>query len=224
MTRFVYIVGNFSQNDDIELRYSLRSVAKHHKKYHVTIVGWKPSWCEPDLFIPCKDKHGMKAYNTFNKLLTATEQIESGLHVLMCDDFILLEPHLHRMYFYDTLLNRANSGTFYGKNLFKNTLRLVQRGAKCFDVHMPFSFQSDLMRTVLTRNKANLGTIGISYQSLYADTDTQLPIEHHMNAKVGRLIAKPNYKAVSLSDSALHQGRNAWLDLYLYKKSRFEKD
>lgn len=221
MTHFLYIIGNLSNFDDIELRYSLRSIQKHHKQFSVTIAGWKPKWCAPDRFIPIQEPNQGKAKNTYLKLLEATRQLDSGLYVLMCDDFILLEPHIHKMYYFGTLRERTMQGSFYAKRLFGETLKLTDPKALCFDTHMPFSFDRNRMLAVLERNKRNLGVMGFSYQSLYGNNEPLLAIEQHENAKVGALPKLPYFKAVSLADSVVAGGCDV-LERYLPEPSRYE--
>jgi len=224
MTRFVYIVGNFSQIDDIELRYSLRSVAKYHPKAEVTIVGWKPDWCEPDRFIPYADQKRPKGLNTFHKLKTACEQLEQGCYVLMCDDFMLLRPHLHTMYYFKTLKDRVSRSSSYSRELFSNTMKLCSADSLCFDTHNPMTFESGLMLSVLNRYERNLGAIGLSYQTLYGNIEHRIRKQPSMNSKVSSLTAVPvNQPCISTNDGCFTDGDNRLLKGLYPNKSKWEK-
>ena len=86
----VYIVKESEENND--LRYSLRSVAKFVKFDKIWIVGYKPSWVTNVEYIPVK-QIGNKWTNSIKNILAACncDNISEDF-VLMNDDFFAIKP------------------------------------------------------------------------------------------------------------------------------------
>lgn len=95
MMDILYIVGNGSDWDDNELRYSLRSIAKNGRNLgRVFLVGHKPKWVSDQVtHIPCDDPLHVKHKNILNKVLTAMEKSDIGQHFLISsDDHYYVQP------------------------------------------------------------------------------------------------------------------------------------
>lgn len=87
----VYIVKESEQNED--LRYSLRSVAKFLPNNKVWIVGYKPSWVQNVGYIPVQQNCGSKWKNSIKNIEAACNCDEiSEDFVLMNDDFFAIKP------------------------------------------------------------------------------------------------------------------------------------
>lgn len=90
---FVYIVKESEDNN--ELRYSLRSIAKFYPENKVWIVGYKPSWVQNVNYIPVKQDNGSKWKNSVNNIIKACESKEiSDDFILMNDDFFIIKKEM----------------------------------------------------------------------------------------------------------------------------------
>ena len=86
----VYIVKEDENN--VELRYSLRSIAKFVKCNRVWIVGYKPDWVKNVEYIHTEQNQG-KWKNSVNNIIAACENENiSDDFVLMNDDFFAIKP------------------------------------------------------------------------------------------------------------------------------------
>ena len=87
---FVYIIK--PGESGIELRYSLRSIAKHFPNNKVWIVGYKPYYVENVNYLPV-EQTGSKWSNSTNNVIQACkcEDISDDF-ILMNDDFYCISP------------------------------------------------------------------------------------------------------------------------------------
>lgn len=84
-----------SPSGDVEIRYSLRSLALYGPKVdRVFILGTRPDWCSDDVVeVPGVDNLGDKQVNVNTKLLALCESSDvSDRFMLMNDDFFFLKP------------------------------------------------------------------------------------------------------------------------------------
>lgn len=125
----VYILGNGSQANDEELRYSIRSLAKNMLDLqNVWVVGDKPR-CDLSIrHIPCNDSYKERWKNCLNKVQIACREPEiSADFLFMYDDVFALEP-------------------FYGAELPFYTRKGRDggiSGPKSFETHRPIRFNKD---------------------------------------------------------------------------------
>jgi hypothetical protein len=93
-TDVVYTIGPYSKNNDLELRYSLRSLCIQPWVGKVFIVGYKPAWVKNVHHIPCGDPYKKsKDANIINKILLAASNPElSQRFVVNSDDQYFLKP------------------------------------------------------------------------------------------------------------------------------------
>lgn len=88
----LYVVGNGSEWDNNELRYSLRSLEKYgHNVGRVFIVGSCPEFINKEVvtFIPCSDPYTrprMPHKNILHKVLYAIKHSDIGRHFLISSD------------------------------------------------------------------------------------------------------------------------------------------
>lgn len=92
----LYIVGNGSKHDNAELRWSLRSLAKHGRNVaRVFVAGCPPAWLSDDverLTVPDVDLPGKKNRSIVNCVLEAVRSFDlKGDFIFACDDVILTE-------------------------------------------------------------------------------------------------------------------------------------
>lgn len=86
---FIYILGSGSKHDNDEIRYSIRSVVKHHPNARIVIVGEKPHWYGGEHHYVA-DESNCAYVNQWAKLEFACSLADE--FVYMDDDFYLLEP------------------------------------------------------------------------------------------------------------------------------------
>lgn len=87
---FVYIIKPGEKG--VELRYSLRSIAKWYPNHKIWIVGYKPEWLQNVEYLPVEQK-GTKWTNSTNNVIAACncEDISEDF-ILMNDDFFCIDP------------------------------------------------------------------------------------------------------------------------------------
>lgn len=87
---FVYLIKPGDLGTD--LRYSLRSIAKHFPNNKIWIVGYKPSWVTNVNYLPIKEEN-KKWKNLVNDLIEACkcEEISENF-IYMNDDFFAVNP------------------------------------------------------------------------------------------------------------------------------------
>ena len=93
----LYIVGDGSKHDNAELRWSLRSLAKHGRNVaRVIVAGCPPAWLSGDveaLAVPDVDLPGKKNRSIVNCVLEAVYSVSlKGDFVFACDDVFLTQP------------------------------------------------------------------------------------------------------------------------------------
>ena len=93
----LYIVGEGSKHDNAELRWSLRSLAKHGRNVaRVMVAGCPPAWLSGDvdcLTVPDVDLPGKKNRSIVNCVLEAVRSFDlKGDFIFACDDVFLTAP------------------------------------------------------------------------------------------------------------------------------------
>lgn len=90
----VYPLSNYSKNrEDLELRYSLRSLAQQSWVRRIILVGHKPSWVKDVVHIPFEDQHRPKDANIISKILAACQYPDiTSSFVVNSDDQYILKP------------------------------------------------------------------------------------------------------------------------------------
>lgn len=143
-------LGAQSKYNDVELKYSLRSIEKHLTGYsNIFIIGERPSFLQNIIHIPCTDSSNnwMRSHNIYKKILTGCQDKRlSDNFLYMNDDHYLLQdfeahsfPFLHRG---PICLDLRNQPQYKQMN---NTIKALSRyAAKDFDIHCPIVFHKFL--------------------------------------------------------------------------------
>lgn len=147
--------GFGSRQDDIELRYCLRSIEKHLSEYgDIFIVGHMPKWVQGCIHIPAtdEDKTWNKEKNIFNKILLACQDERvSEDFLFMNDDHYLLKDYVageFPNYCNGYLSDYVTREDQYG-NTIKNTAAEVGADALYFDVHAPIVYRQGVFENKL---------------------------------------------------------------------------
>jgi hypothetical protein len=144
--------GFGSRQNDIELRFALRSIEKHLSGYgDIFLIGHKPKWINDKVIhIPAEDEQRTwwKERNVYRKILLACEDPRvSDDFLFMNDDHYLLADFVagEFPYYYNGMLyQEAARDDQYGATA-KNTLQLtdLQKGwhsARYWDIHCPIIY------------------------------------------------------------------------------------
>lgn len=142
----VFSLGKGSYKDDIELRYSLRSIEKHLKNYrNIYIVGELPHWIKNVTHVKIKDHAGLenKERNIYRKICAACEipGLSEDFIFFNDDHFLLQDIEAHQFpYHHKGFMD--NEGRKYGESYLitlKNTMHLFT-GTNNFDTHCPIIY------------------------------------------------------------------------------------
>ncbi len=91
----LYLLGHGSRHDNVEIRYSLRSIEKWCKGYdRVFVVGQYPEWMKNVEYIPCPDDQGYAHKNMMKKILHVCKNSDiSEDFVMQADDHFYVRPY-----------------------------------------------------------------------------------------------------------------------------------
>ncbi len=225
---FVYILRKGTERtDQLELRYSLRSVDTFHPDAKVYIVGEMYDWVMPNKFIAVKDLFPHKVQNTAWKAKVMTEELPDGDYVYMNDDFILLQPYRHATHYFGTLASteRITQNTYSGR-VFKTLCDIYGPDWLCFDRHTPHSFSIPEARHVMAQTnkgethafKTLTGNINNKFPKIEIDYDAKINAPHTNWAK-----ATDGRAFLSLCASSWSKSLHKFLDNKYPNKSRYER-
>lgn len=171
----LYVVGNSSQYNNLELRLSLRSLEKNAKGLEsVFIVGEKPSWIKNVVYLPVDDVY-TRENNVFRKILTACKSDISENFLFMNDDFFMMKPFImdDYPYFVNGELVGISNPSRYQEIQNKTLNELQSKGiARVMDyrVHCPIILNKE--KFLLLENyykESKLERVGYSPRLLYGN-------------------------------------------------------
>lgn len=87
---FVWVLGSGSTWQNYEIRFSIRSVLKHHPNANILIIGERPTWFRGLRHVYVPDSHECPYVNQWRKLEKACELFDEFIY--MDDDFYLMKP------------------------------------------------------------------------------------------------------------------------------------
>lgn len=146
----VYVLGGGSKVDDLELRYSLRSVEKHLTNVdQVVIVGKRPEWIKDIFYIEAADEHACKETNIYSKILKASlcPSVSDDFLFFNDDHFLLKDYKAEEFpFFYKggllQIMGKLPPYNKYSTCVHRTALVLKERGfaEKNFDTHTPIIY------------------------------------------------------------------------------------
>lgn len=147
----VYILKNNIEENEEELRYSVRSVEKNFPYNRVCFYGGTPKTIIPDLMVPHIQNHPSKITRALQTLRVAFEDEQLTENIwLFNDDFFIMQPFTDFSPIYNgNLLDYANkiskrrgAKTKYVFRLEKSDLYLKTNGFTTlnYETHTPFLF------------------------------------------------------------------------------------
>lgn len=92
--KVLYVLGKGSKHDNMELRWSLRSVEKHAKNAEIVVVGEPPDWLNPETVkaVRYEDRFRTKHGNILDHILHAADDgLVSGEFLYSSDDHFFVK-------------------------------------------------------------------------------------------------------------------------------------
>jgi hypothetical protein len=234
-TDIVYVLGKGSVYDNLELRYSLRSIEKFILNFStVYVVGERPSWITGVVHLPYPDRWRCKERNIKEKIEMACyipQVSQKFLHVH--DDHFALqscEASMVPYYAAGSLMDlsrsiKAKNGYVYSVQNTIKALGLLQ--SFNFDVHTPIIYDKDQFLSVMDRYDWDK-LRGYVVKSLYGNTLAIQPVQlrdvkirHNwpLSGVVEQLRGRPWW---SVGDGGLTEQLRELLKELYPEKSRFE--
>jgi SAM-dependent methyltransferase len=162
VTDAVFVLGSGSKHGNVELRYALRSMAKHCAWVRkVWVVGADPGFLAPEVgYIPMEDgfQHSKDA-NIISKLLAAAEHAEVAERFLFCSDDQLVTLPTTIENFKPRFLRvwaEADSAWYERQKWHVNlrdTLQVFGAGAKYFQPHIWAPMEKTRFREMAAERK-----------------------------------------------------------------------
>lgn len=170
----LYILSKDSDNDNLELRLSLRSLEKYAENVdNVFIVGAKPKWIKNIKHIKAED-NSTRENNAFYKVISALKDISENF-LFMNDDFFMMKPFDCKTYPYYVCgdVSYIDNPSRY-QEIQNKTLRVLEKNGideiKDFRSHCPIRFNKQNFRILRKYfdNNSNKN-IGYSTRLLYGN-------------------------------------------------------
>lgn len=226
-------LGSGSKHNNLELRYTLRSIEKHiliplcQEPGQIFLVGDRPDFIHNVIHIQAYDtpESKWKEQNIFQKVMAAIDDPRlSDDFILFNDEHFLLEPFTGTYYDQGFLKDSLASRTLHESyaNTIRNTLRMYPEGLD-FDVHCPMVMNKGLFRACVAQAEWHL-PFGFSIQSLYGNGCVKGG-DYHSDCKIRlpfsseKILAMiKNWAFFSIGDEALNKEMELVLsELYPHK-------
>lgn len=150
----VYILGNGSEVENKEIRYSLRSLEKFTQFNRIFIVGECPTFLKNIIHIPFKET-GNPRVNHFEKIDYIINNVKdlSEDFLLMYDDIFFLKPtdiEKYPNYYKSELENYNEPDSYFKKSLSDTKEYLESIGATTynFSVHTPIIYNKTVWKSI----------------------------------------------------------------------------
>jgi hypothetical protein len=155
-TSIVIPLGHGSRNNDLELRYCLRSVEQYLTGYgDVFIIGRKPSWLKNVIHIPFDEGFAPQSHekerNIYNKIMAAcADDRVTDDFLFMNDDHFLKSPYEAGTFpfYYENRLSDKMTVTDYKHTLFNTIKAMDGMNVIYADVHSPILYNKDRFKSL----------------------------------------------------------------------------
>lgn len=175
----VYKLGIGSKHNDVELKYSLRSLSNFKDLGKVYIIGHKPKWIDNVIHILCDDVFtSCKDANLINKLILACcDKNISKEFINFSDDQVLLRECStidFEVPFYDNSLISFTEDQKLSrwKTRLRNTINTLKEKNlpnNCYESHIPTLINSELFPKIMFKYLYSVGQ-GMCANTLYFNT------------------------------------------------------
>lgn len=187
MTDIVYTLADKSDNNYLELKYSLRSLEKHGINYGmVVIVGGLPDWIDTSKIIHVKESDSFfKEKNIMSKILAAANSnkvtedfwhFNDDYFLLKTYDFKTLKSCKHERDLHHYVWGEGREKLRWNKytRVVENTYRELNKRnlpIEFYDVHLPFKYNSVKFRDAMQKYDWSCQfKLGYIIRSLYGNT------------------------------------------------------
>ena len=239
MVSIVYPLGKGSRLQNLEIRYSLRSVAEFAENFDkIFIIGEKPdflNWSETLVHIPFDDRY-TPYLNTWLKLREISEQKDvSEKFCFFNDDFFLIDkfdcsdvPYvtsgldLHEQYFSYEPLDKIKNG--YHKVLRKTmeALRNRKLTTYAFNTHQPVNFEKQKIAATFQEFSGDLWQHELSFRACYGNLHK---IERTRKPAIvlgNKIKSMYGHKSFALTNATTYDFAYKILNSFFPEKSLFE--
>lgn len=224
--------GDPSIQDNIELRYTLRSIQKFYGSPEIIVVGIKPRWLKNVTFIPFKeDPVQCRNKNVMQKLLLAANTLKTDF-VRWSDDILALQPVNDFPYYsqgtmIEAAMRASNWRTQRFANVINNTIKKVGHQAPFFDVHTPIFIDNLKYKEFCSvsdwsdRNTHALRSYYCNWAGFSNTPFTDLKLFYSRTTDEIESLCKERLY-VSLGDECFKGGVVKWMDEKFPAKSQWE--
>ena len=155
----VFPLGGGSKIDDLELRYSLRSIEKHISGVRdIYLIGKKPEWVKDVYHIEAEDEHPCKETNIYRKVMIACQKPDISDNFLFFNDdhFIIHDfeadkfPSFYKGHLLQ-VLGKMPPYNKYSTCVYQTAMVLRERGFKedNYDAHCPIIYNKQKFAEVM---------------------------------------------------------------------------
>lgn len=226
MDVFYPLRSGASKHQDMELRYSLRSIEKHLKGFDRVFIATPklPEWLTNVEHLPMNDEYTDADYNIMRKVYRA-ERISEDFLFMNDDHFLLQDFQVDKFpnYYHSTLELYCNKRGLdgYGRKALNTLKHLTQHGHKTlfFDIHYPIIYNLTKFRQIMdlvpwAHNKSFI------VKSLYGNA-ADLPGTYTHDGKGSAI---PIKLPVFSTYPNMKQSLVNWIAARFPNKSKFEKN
>jgi len=219
----LYILGDGSQCDNEELKYSLRSLERHLKNIdRVIVVGENPNFLSDKVeYHYIKEAKGNKEYRIASKIYKACELgIVKGDFLFMNDDFFFTKEVdvIKYPYYHKGCLSLGSPNKFYKASLMAtyNYLKTKELKTLHFDVHTPIIYNAEKFLAIKEDiYKSMINPFGFVVKSLYSNIYGILG-EEYEDVKLGKFTERIMERVKSTNVISCYDGGfKDWLHDYL---------
>lgn len=175
-------LGKGSQNDNLELRYCLRSIEKYvADRGNIFVIGECPGFLRNVIHIPAADisERQFKQRNIYKKILAACDDPRVSDEFLWAsDDHVLLKPFAHEYYYKSSLQDSLKNFTIHQtyRLTIANTYIKLQGGHDY--CHCPFLISKEKFKRAMECVNWN-EPYGFAIKSLYCGLNGTAGIQYH---------------------------------------------
>lgn len=233
----LYIKGKVSENNDEEMKYSLRSLERFCIEYgRIFITGECPEYInrETVVFTPEKDI-GNPMINHWWKVSQTIKKTDiSEYFVLMYDDIFFTQvTNIEKIQrYWRGILGEDKRGSEDYRECLEDTKKWLRKnGITYFDyeLHTPFIYgRKEFKKLDIIFDKIKDSRLGMAPRSIYGNIISEGMDEFRRDIKIRTEFEKPEditikYDCFSVSESAWKYQTKRWCQEHFKQKSRWEK-
>jgi hypothetical protein len=215
-----------SKNDNVELRYTLRSLEAYYGQFELMLIGYCPKWLAGATVVNFLHVFGAsrKEPNIANKLLLASEIIADKFLYSLDDNYIL--PTYRDIVRYKASIAQTCAETKSGhyRKSCENTMNALGHDSIDFDLHCPAWIEPEKFLHVYHHHNFNQD-FGLLVKSTYFNhimPACNLSADIKIRTPLRSLEHLRNVEFFSTHESAINKQMILFLESLFPEKSRFE--